>query len=249
MRVIDPLYWATVLRASAILVLTKDVSRQFPLRLLPAERFLVEPAIAVAPLPEQSQTPNVGCEVLYVGKFLYIKCAHLVIDAFARAARDRDAMRLTMIGSGPEEPRLRAQIAELGLEHRVTFAGWLSRAQVLDLMGHASMLLFPSAEGAGMVVLEAMVSGLPVVCLDLGGPGQMVAPQAGIRVPVGSYDQMVGGLAGALHRLCDDPALRSSMSAGARHHVGTRYAWDGKQRALDAAYALALGHHRDVERE
>jgi glycosyltransferase involved in cell wall biosynthesis len=177
---------------------------------------------------------------LYVGKFLYIKCAHLVIDAFARAARDHGTMHLVMVGAGPEEPRLRAQVAGLGLERRVTFAGWLSRAQVLDLMGDASMLLFPSAEGAGMVVLEAMAGGLPVVCLDLGGPGQMVAPQAGIRVPVGSYGGMADGLAEALLRLCDDPALRTRMSVDARQHAKTRYAWDGKQQTLSVAYALAL---------
>lgn len=240
MRVIDPLYWATVLRASVILVLTREVSRQFPLRLLPAKRFLVEPAIAVTPLPERSQAPGAGCQILYVGKFLYIKCPHLVIDAFARAARDHSTMRLVMVGTGPEEQRLRAQAEKSGLKQKITFAGWLSREQVLNHMADSCMLLFPSAEGAGMVVLEAMASGLPVVCLDQGGPGQMVAPHAGVRVPVGPYEDMVKGLAEALHQLCNDPALRARLAAGARQHAGTRYAWDGKQQTLGTAYALAL---------
>ncbi len=80
--------------------------------------------------------------------------------------------QLRIVGSGPDDTRLRARAAELGLAGRVQFTGWLPRDNVLDMMrDEADVLLFPSLHDEGSwSVAEARACGLPVVCLDRGGP-------------------------------------------------------------------------------
>ena len=241
-RIIDPLYWLTVARASIVIPGSTEVATRFQLRLLASDRIVVESGIGIEDIPSLEIDPHRKNNViLYVGRFHYVKCPHLVIDAFSVLARSVPDATLIMLGSGPEEKSLREKVGMLGLQDRVEFPGWKDRTEVLRYMEDSSLFLFPSVEGAGMVVQEAMLCGLPVVCLDFGGPGDMVENGCGVRVPLGSMEEIISGLGEALITLCTNTELRAEMASNARRLVQTKHRWERKREVLATIYDRVCG--------
>ncbi len=101
----------------------------------------------------------------------------------------------------------------------------------MGLFQIASCFLFPSHEGAGMVVAEALSFGLPVVCLDNCGPGEFICENSGFAVPIGSYDNTVSALAAALSKLYQDPTLLESIRNGARARFGDDFSMGSSRRS------------------
>lgn len=238
MRTLDPLYWLTALRARKIVAINKEICRQFPLNWVGRGKCVIEPAIAY----ETHQTAGVekrsdAFVVLYVGRFHYTKCPHLAIHAFARLARTAPDAQLVMIGRGPEERHLRGLAEQLGCSQQVTFIPWLTQTEVFSEMRKADVFLFPSTEGGGMVVIEAMANGLPVVCLDYGGPGQMVCEQCGSKSPIATMIETAASLHRALARFHADRQYLASASEAARHHARETLSWAEKSIKLDVLYA------------
>ena len=87
-----------------------------------------------------------------------------------------------------------------------------------------------------MAPLEAMTAGLPVVCLDLGGPGVSVTPDCGFAIQPSTTERVVAEMAAALLRLAQDPELRHTMGTAARQRARDAYSWEVKAQALDAVY-------------
>lgn len=156
--------------------------------------------------------------VLYVGRFLHWKGMDLGLRAIARL-RDRGvAVRLTMIGQGPEKERWQMLTAELKLAYDVTWVPWMPQKDLLQAYQTFDCLLFPSLhDSSGNVVLEAMASGLPVVCLGLGGPAEIVNEHCGrvIGVEGNSADDIVEDIADTLAQLAANPTLVRQLRGGA----------------------------------
>ena len=93
--------------------------------------------------------------MLSVGRLIPIKCFHLAISGFAGLAATRPGARLVVIGDGPLKGELERLAVHLGVNGQVEFRQWMPRDEVLEAMRRADVFLFPSAEGGGMVVLEA----------------------------------------------------------------------------------------------
>ena len=240
-RFVDPLYWLTVIRANVIIPGSNEVATRLQLRLLAANKCIVESGIGIEEIPPLDHDENrKNNRILYVGRFHYVKCPHLAIEAFSMLAHKDPDATLTMLGSGPEEDSLHEQIADLGLQNQVIFPGWKDRIEVLQYMKNSSIFLFPSVEGAGMVVLEAMACGLPVVCLDFGGPGDMVEDGCGVRVPLGDQKTVIQRLGEALITLSSDKQLREEMSGNAQKLMETGHSWDQKRHVLAAVYNRIL---------
>jgi glycosyltransferase involved in cell wall biosynthesis len=145
-------------------------------------------------------------EVVFVGRLVGWKGVIAAVDAFARA-RVGDA-RLVFIGDGSDRSMIEKRVRSRGLTDRVEFTGPLDRPVVLERMRHAACLLFPSFhDSAGFVVSEALSLGLPVVCLDHGGPGELVRSWPDIpsdAVPVSTLDETINRLAVAIERFVED---------------------------------------------
>ena len=93
------------------------------------------------------------------------------------------SVTLELVGEGPERPRLEALAARLGITDRIVWTPWSTRSEIFARMRRSDVFLFPSLrDGGGAVVVEAMASGLPVVCLDVAGPGFHVRERWGIKV-------------------------------------------------------------------
>jgi glycosyltransferase involved in cell wall biosynthesis len=108
-------------------------------------------------------------------------------------------------------------------------------------MRRSDVFLFPSLrDGGGAVVVEAMASGLPVVCLDVGGPGFHVRDGFGIKVRPDRPDAVAAGLAAALGRFWCDPGLRDRAGRAARERAASFYEWGRLGERLRAIYDDAL---------
>ncbi len=175
--------------------------------------------------------PHQGVNLICVSWFRPRKAVILALEAFARArAACREKLHLTLVGDGQERRRLERRAAELALDDRaVSFVGGLPRPQLIALYPRMDICLFPSLrDSAPVSILEAMSAGLPVVCLDLGGPGEMVCEECGIKVAPDSREEVIEGLAAAIVRLAGDPELRDRLGRGARQRVERCYGWERK---------------------
>ena len=164
---------------------------------------------------------------------------HLV-EAFAAVHRTRPDAWLLLAGQGPEEPRLRERAASLGVADRVIFAGFQREAH--QYVRAFDVAAVPSIEeGFGLVALEALAVGVPVVASAVGGLMDIVQhEQNGLLVP----PEDPAALAGALNRLLDDAALRTRLAAAGPDST-ERFSLDRYVSRLTALYAeLASSSHR-----
>jgi glycosyltransferase involved in cell wall biosynthesis len=126
----------------------------------------------------------------------------------------RPDVGLVVGGDGAARDRVRARVHELGLAERVALPGTLSRAQVAWAMRHAEVFVLPSrVEPFGIVVVEALHAGRPVIVSSRGGAGEIVRDgREGLVVDPLDTD----ALARALAQLLDDEALRTRLATAAR---------------------------------
>ncbi len=161
-----------------------------------------------------------------------------LLRAFALLRRPFPDARLVIVGDGPEHARLRALAAELQLGAAATFTGALpDAADLAAWYRRAAIFCLPSVqEGFGIVFLEAMAAGLPIVATTAAAVPEVVpASQAGLLAPPGD----VQALAAALAELLERPALRAAFGAYGREHV-QRYDWSHVARRFLAAVADQL---------
>ncbi|MDB6080652.1 MAG: glycosyltransferase family 1 protein [Akkermansiaceae bacterium] len=184
-----------------------------------------DPAAAARTRAETEPLRLVWCGLIEARKAL-----HLALQAIARM----ENVELHVIGDGPEKSRCLALAEELACT--VVWHGRVDHAEVRRLMqqGHA---LFHSSvkEGTPHVVLEAMSSGMPVLCHDACGMGTAVDATSGLKVPLVDPSVSVAGFRLAILRLLDEPELLPSLSTGAiaRSHT---LSWEGLIGRLDRAY-------------
>ena len=152
--------------------------------------------------------------VLHVGRLSYEKNVDLLLRAFARAARQHPTARLVIVGDGPDREALTRLAGELGLSQSVRFTGFVPHDQLPALYQAADLFATASTiETQGLVVLEAMACGLPVVGVDaLALPEAIHHGVNGFLAPAGDGEALAQHLA----RLVADADLRRRMGAASR---------------------------------
>lgn len=175
-----------------------------------------------------------GRFVLGLGRVVEKKGFDLLLDAFARLAPGRPELGLVVGGDGDARARLATRARELGLDGRVALPGTLSRGQVAWAMQNAAVFVLPSrVEPFGIVVLEALRAGRPVVVSRRGGAPEIVRDgREGLVVD--PFDTCA--LAGAIARVLDDDAL------------GERLASAGAARVDEFGWAEIAARYREIYR-
>jgi L-malate glycosyltransferase len=181
--------------------------------------------------------------VMHVSNFRPVKRVRDVIGIFARL-NQQVRSRLVLVGDGPERPEAVDEADRLGVADRVIFLG--KQDSVAELMACADLLLLPSSsESFGLVALEAMASGVPVVATRAGGLPEVV--EEGVTGHLGEVGD-VAAMAAAAASILSDPAKWAEMSRSARRVATERFAADVivphyeayYQRVLDRVSAPAL---------
>jgi len=225
-------------RSSAILVCNAETKMQFPKRYRERVSYFPVNGISKEDLAfSLRERQRSKFRVLTAGRLIRLKGFDVCIEAFARFVKEYPDSTLDIVGQGSEEGRLRKLVSSFCLQDRVLFIPWLDRRSLLKKMRESDVFLFASfRDGGGAVVLEAMASGLPVVCLNSGGPGFHVREEWGIKVNPRSERQVVAGLAEALVKLRNDPALRRKMGKAGKARARESYLWEKLGDRLDDIY-------------
>jgi glycosyltransferase involved in cell wall biosynthesis len=177
---------------------------------------------------------------LFVGNLQPFKRLDLLIDAVA--AIDNPNLVLMVVGGGYGENRCKAQVRDLGIGHRVLFAG--PKKPEEDLPAHYTLgdfLVLPSthSESFGLVVLEAMASGKPVVVSSLPGPAALVEEgRDGLIARAGDLRDLID----KMRELASDRERREAMGGKAREKVMALYRWDRIGETLETILLEVAGN-------
>ncbi|MGI4740733.1 MAG: glycosyltransferase family 4 protein [Janthinobacterium lividum] len=242
---LDPFLRVTRRASGRVLCMNSAVAPRLG---LPASRYEIVPSVAVdlpAALLASELAPKADFTVMIAARMVPLKGFDMVILAFAKfyhalpAAAQAQA-RLLLIGSGPEESRLQQLLLANKLTDCAVHRPWLDRQELLTLYGEASVFFFPSHEGAGMVVAEAMSYGVPVLCYANEGPGELTPAASSLKVPYRAFSQNVKDFAERLRWLHASPRLLAAEAALCRRHVAQHHTWERRGQQLQRIYAQAL---------
>lgn len=240
-RVAGPIFRA----AAEVTVISTPLVERVTRLGVPADRVTVLPMpLSAAQLADPATGPRNQGRLLFVGRLVERKGAEYAIRALAELRRWGRAVTLTLVGDGAERPRLEALAGELDVSEAVKFTGALSHDAVARHYRSASLLLMPAVtdwkgeqEGFGMVLVEAMAAGLPIVATRSGGiPDVIRDGSTGLLVP----ERDTEALAGAAARLLDDAGLAGRFAAAALKDLHARFAPARIAEGFDAVYRRAV---------
>ena len=217
----NPFLWLCLSRANLILVRTDETAQALP---FPYQNKAIQYQEIGAPeVPRSIGARNRGSDprlrVLFAGRLLCWKGVHLALKAVAVARSHGADIDFSVIGSGPKLDWLKHISDQYGLDESCLH--WIDRLpqeKLFELYESADCFLFPSLhDSGGNVVLEAISFGLPVVCLDLGGPKTLVNEDCAVVVStVGrTEDVVIKEMANALIELASNEVKRVKMSLAA----------------------------------
>jgi glycosyltransferase involved in cell wall biosynthesis len=178
-----------------------------------------------------------GFHLVSIGRLARTKSVELTLRAFARAWKQDPAIRLTVIGEGPEAARLRRLAASLGVGETVEWIGWLAHAEVRRTLTRHDALIFTSLrDTSGNVILEAMACGLPVIALAHQGAATITTDETAVRVRPTTIGRTTDELAQAILKLARSPELRERLGRAGRQRVADLYSWDVKGEFMNGLY-------------
>lgn len=233
----DPLMLRTFSHATVIACATSETLQRIPQAF--RGKCVVTPAIGIDPpaAPPASPIPP-SPSFLFVGRLLYWKGLHLVLRAMPAVLRQVPNARLKIVGQGRDARWLKRVAEEYGVSANVD---WILRLPHHDIAaayrGHTAFV-FPSLhDSGGMVVLESLAAQLPVICLDLGGPGVFVDSSCGIVIEAAnqSEDAVQRSIAAAMIRLATEPSVRDALAANCLERA-SRFRWRGTAETLYLAW-------------
>ena len=176
----------------------------------------------------------------FVGRLVPYKGPDMLIEA-AAAHLAAGQLELDIVGDGPMRAALEGQARAAGVAGAVRFHGWLEHAEVQGVLARCPVLAFPSVrEFGGGVVLEAMALGAVPIVVDYGGPGELVVPGTGRKIPLGRRDAIVARLSEALGAAIDDRPGLAETGERARAHVRERHAWAHRAETIAGIYARVM---------
>ncbi len=191
--------------------------------------------------------------VFYVGRFDPRKGIETLVRAVSQSQMAKTGHVRLIIGGGSrpghsdgdERERIKGIVADLGLSSITTFPGRIDDLDLPAYYAAADVCVVPSHyEPFGLVAIEAMASGTPVIASDVGGLQFTVdSEKTGLLAPPLDHP----AFAVAIDRILENPAWRDELGMAARRRVETSFSWQGVAHQLDALYDEVLAHHLSEE--
>lgn len=234
----DPIVGMTIRNSAVVRATTDDTAKRLyrmgatAVQIVPEVGLLDE---EIAELNQYSLPASKPIRFISMGRLLHWKGFHLGVQAFAKA--DLPDAEYWLVGDGPEMDNLKHLARAGGIADKVKFWGRLPREETLERLGESHVLVHPSLhDSGGWVCIEAMASGRPVICLNLGGPAIQVTEQTGFKVPGRDPDQAIQDMAAVMQTLAHDPDLRVQMGQAGRQRVNENFSWKVVGERLNQLY-------------
>jgi glycogen synthase len=176
-------------------------------------------------------------QLLFVGRLVAYKGVELLLRAAALALR-RCRFELKIVGrsTGPSRAYYHGLAAALRLNGAVTFVDGVRREDLADLYRAADVYAMPTIEAYGIAVVEAMSSGCAVLVPDYNGPGEIVQPGRGLKVPLETPEQFIRDYAERIVELVEDAKLREALGGTAREYIVEHHDWKRVEASLLEIY-------------
>lgn len=237
MRNLDPFFYLAKWNTDKIIGLNSSVQETLRLR---SSKVEIIPAVATGQPNFRTKNSDVF-NVLSVGRFTAMKGFDMTILAFSDFVKslpkiEQAKVELTLVGSGESEMFLKSIIKEQQISDLVKIVSWVEKSEMEAIYSNADIFLFPSHEGAGMVIPEAMSYGLPVICFDNVGPGELVK-DAGIKIPYTNYNESIRQFSTELNKLYFNLSHREELSQKSSNTYKLNYTWEVKGEKIKSIIA------------
>ncbi|MCL4425711.1 MAG: glycosyltransferase family 4 protein [Firmicutes bacterium] len=181
--------------------------------------------------------------VFYIGRLVIEKGVQVLLDAIPRIISVYPNVKFVIAGSGPMEDELKRQAYALEIHQQVYFTGYVDEETKARLYRVADVAVFPSLyEPFGIVALEAMAAGVPVVTSNAGGLKEIVEHEKdGLRTVTGSSYY----LAEAVLRLLQNPELGAGLAEKARQKVQKGFSWSNIAKSTIQVYKEVLSEYQE----
>lgn len=237
LRTVEPFTRFTGARADIVLSHTPET---MPRRYADKLRPFTQTGIANLPSlarPKTDMARGPRLRLVYAGELKDWKGARMALDAALAFLGTGAEADLVVIGDGP----LRAQMEAISQVHpngsQVTFLGRVPMERVLDELHAGDIFLYPTFHhGLATIVLQAMLTGLPIICIEGDATGRAVGDEAGITVPLSPDSAPSEGLARAIAELAADEPRRQALAHAAREIALERYSYGALAAQMSDVY-------------
>jgi glycosyltransferase involved in cell wall biosynthesis len=240
---LDPFTRLTVQRSFLVRATTEETAKRLHLLGAANVQIVSESCLSESEIEELAQCSMLETEpvrFVSMARLLHWKGLHLGLKAFAQAKLPENT-EYWILGEGPEQEPLQRLAEKLGVTDRVKLLGRLPRDETLERLRQSHVLVHPSLhDSGGWVCIEAMATGRPIICLNLGGSAVRVTENAGFKIPAQAPEQAIEGISEAMTLLACDAALRSQMGKAGQLHVKEFYSWELRALQLNKLYQECL---------
>lgn len=212
-------------KASLILCKTEITRNLIPAKDSDKTVLFTDVAVEKLPQPATSKEKSNGImEYITVGRLDAWRGFDLVIESFARLAKEKSNVHLTIVGKGADKERLQQFAKALNVSEKITFAGKVSMEEYYRLLAAADVVVNASLkEGAVTVSFDSMSMGKPLICLDTTGYTRYFSNEYAIVIPRTGRCEVIGNIAAAMLRMTDANE-RKTIGEKARN-AGAQFTW------------------------
>jgi glycosyltransferase involved in cell wall biosynthesis len=243
---IDPFLRLTLIKAKLILACDEDTKRFLQNKL--KKKGINKPIIKLSQIGVYIDQINAvnnkdnKITFLSVGRLVPKKGTYILLNSFIRVAYKYPNIKYIICSNGPEKKRLIKLVRNANITEMVEFTGFVDGKELKSLYQCCDIFLMGSLQDSGgLVILEAMASGLPVICFDLGSPGEIITYECGIKISAMNLKQSIDDFARAMEELIIDCEKRRKLSNGALRRIKDVYHWDKKGEFIKQIYERVLG--------
>lgn len=227
-------------KAEKIIAVTEETKKLIPKKY--HHKVILEQAIGLKSEyfePAPAYVPNASCRVLMVGRMIYWKGFETGINAVKKALEQDAPIELTVLGGGNKKhiEKLK-KLAAIHLDTKIKFVDSIGYEKMKSFYESFDVLLNCSLRDSGcLVVMEAMSRGLPVICIDTGGPKMNTSNECALKITPVHFSKLIESISHALINFAKNPEYRSFMSRAAYQYARDNFNIEVKVRNFLEHYA------------